>query len=79
MMLQISIKVVIYLFIIEQKRGAFCLSFPPDRKKKKRFRARLVKVYLVFTTSHFPWLTINVVLTISAGSSIVFLPHRGNK
>lgn len=70
-----------YLFIIEQKRGAFCLSFPPDRIKekiKKRFRARLVKVYLVFTTSHFPWLTINVVLTISAGSSIVFLPHRGN-
>ena len=27
--------------------------------KKKRFRARLVKVYLVFLTSHFPWLTMN--------------------
>nr|UZA62021.1 ATPase subunit 6 [Camellia gigantocarpa] len=55
-----------YLFIIEQKRGAKPLyrvyevkerELPPDRKKK-RFRARLVKVYLVFTTSHFPWLTI---------------------
>nr|YP_010038176.1 NADH-plastoquinone oxidoreductase subunit 4 [Trithuria lanterna]QII42288.1 NADH-plastoquinone oxidoreductase subunit 4 [Trithuria lanterna] len=29
--------------------------------------------------SHFYWLTIIVVLPISAGSSIVFLPHRGNK
>lgn len=26
-------------------------------RKKKRF---LVKVYLVFTTSHFPWLTMNL-------------------
>nr|YP_009861255.1 NADH dehydrogenase subunit 4 [Orontium aquaticum]QIU82946.1 NADH dehydrogenase subunit 4 [Orontium aquaticum] len=39
----------------------------------------LVKVYLVFTTSYFPWLTIIVVLPIFAGSSIFFLPHRGNK
>nr|YP_010430579.1 NADH dehydrogenase subunit 4 [Illicium micranthum]YP_010430816.1 NADH dehydrogenase subunit 4 [Illicium majus]USS58107.1 NADH dehydrogenase subunit 4 [Illicium micranthum]USS58344.1 NADH dehydrogenase subunit 4 [Illicium majus] len=36
-------------------------------------------MYLVFTTSHFPWLTIIVVLPISAGSSIGFLPYRGNK
>lgn len=81
-----------YLFIIEQKRGANKVSLPslrgegaitsfpfPRIEKKKRFRARLVKVYLVFTTSHFPWLTNIVVLPISAGSSIVFLPHRGNK
>ena len=48
---------------------------------EKLFRARvfLVKVYLVFTTSYFPWLTIIVVLPISAGSSIFFLPRRGNK
>nr|YP_010230279.1 NADH-plastoquinone oxidoreductase subunit 4 [Neolitsea sericea]QST20290.1 NADH-plastoquinone oxidoreductase subunit 4 [Neolitsea sericea]WAB65381.1 NADH-plastoquinone oxidoreductase subunit 4 [Neolitsea aurata var. chekiangensis] len=39
----------------------------------------MVKVYLVFTTSYFPWLTIIVVLPISAGSSIFFLPRRGNK
>nr|YP_009715369.1 NADH-plastoquinone oxidoreductase subunit 4 [Acorus tatarinowii]QGK88170.1 NADH-plastoquinone oxidoreductase subunit 4 [Acorus tatarinowii] len=39
----------------------------------------LVKVYLVFTTSYFPWLTIIVVFPISAGLSIFFLPHRGNK
>lgn len=32
-------------------------ELPPGRKK--RFRARLVKVYLVFLTSHFPWLTMN--------------------
>jgi NAD(P)H-quinone oxidoreductase subunit 4 len=36
-------------------------------------------VYLVFTTNYFPWLTIIVVLPISAGSLIFFLPHRGNK
>nr|YP_010010482.1 NADH-plastoquinone oxidoreductase subunit 4 [Hippeastrum rutilum]QOE56828.1 NADH-plastoquinone oxidoreductase subunit 4 [Hippeastrum rutilum] len=30
-------------------------------------------------TSYFPWLTILVVLPIFAGSSIFFLPHRGNK
>nr|YP_010443236.1 NADH-plastoquinone oxidoreductase subunit 4 [Chloranthus fortunei]UTE83708.1 NADH-plastoquinone oxidoreductase subunit 4 [Chloranthus fortunei] len=36
-------------------------------------------MYLVFTTSSFPWLTIIVVLPIFAGSSIFFLPHRGNK
>nr|AKR81116.1 NADH-plastoquinone oxidoreductase subunit 4 [Pentastemona sumatrana] len=29
--------------------------------------------------SYFPWLTIIVVLPIFAGSSIFFLPHRGNK
>nr|YP_009942401.1 NADH-plastoquinone oxidoreductase subunit 4 [Tropaeolum pentaphyllum]QOC71570.1 NADH-plastoquinone oxidoreductase subunit 4 [Tropaeolum pentaphyllum] len=29
--------------------------------------------------NHFPWLTIIVVLPISAGSFIFFLPHRGNK
>nr|QEU52914.1 NdhD [Horsfieldia kingii] len=29
--------------------------------------------------SYFPWLTIIVVLPISAGLSIFFLPHRGNK
>nr|UCU06660.1 NADH-plastoquinone oxidoreductase subunit 4 [Ziziphus hajarensis] len=39
----------------------------------------LVQVYLVFTTNDFPWLTIVVVLPISAGSLIFFLPHRGNK
>ncbi|DAD49789.1 TPA_asm: hypothetical protein HUJ06_000147 [Nelumbo nucifera] len=27
----------------------------------------------------FPWLTIIVVLPISAGSLIFFLPHKGNK
>nr|YP_009733886.1 NADH dehydrogenase subunit 4 [Wikstroemia indica]QHV35510.1 NADH dehydrogenase subunit 4 [Wikstroemia indica] len=36
-------------------------------------------MYLVFTTNYFPWLTIIVVLPISAGSLIFFLPHRGNK
>nr|YP_010129489.1 NADH-plastoquinone oxidoreductase subunit 4 [Periploca forrestii]YP_010714310.1 NADH-plastoquinone oxidoreductase subunit 4 [Periploca tsiangii]QPZ48796.1 NADH-plastoquinone oxidoreductase subunit 4 [Periploca forrestii]UZZ44907.1 NADH-plastoquinone oxidoreductase subunit 4 [Periploca forrestii]WDD57450.1 NADH-plastoquinone oxidoreductase subunit 4 [Periploca tsiangii] len=36
-------------------------------------------MYLVFTTNFFPWLTIIVVLPISAGSLIFFLPHRGNK
>nr|YP_010309035.1 NdhD [Veratrum schindleri]QSV09114.1 NdhD [Veratrum schindleri] len=30
-------------------------------------------------TSYFPWLTILVVLPIFAGSSIFFLPHKGNK
>nr|UHJ17492.1 NADH-plastoquinone oxidoreductase subunit 4 [Corydalis mucronifera]UHJ17506.1 NADH-plastoquinone oxidoreductase subunit 4 [Corydalis mucronifera] len=39
----------------------------------------LVKVYLVFTTNSFPWLTIIVMFPISAGSSIFFFPHRGNK
>nr|YP_009864205.1 NADH-plastoquinone oxidoreductase chain 4 [Petermannia cirrosa]QKE32200.1 NADH-plastoquinone oxidoreductase chain 4 [Petermannia cirrosa] len=29
--------------------------------------------------NYFPWLTIFVVLPIFAGSSIFFLPHRGNK
>ena len=36
-------------------------------------------MYLVFTTNFFPWLTIIVVLPISAGSLIFFLPHRGNR
>nr|YP_010047435.1 NADH-plastoquinone oxidoreductase subunit 4 [Homalomena occulta]QPK41883.1 NADH-plastoquinone oxidoreductase subunit 4 [Homalomena occulta] len=39
----------------------------------------MVKTYLVFTTSYFPWLTIIIVFPIFAGSSIFFLPHRGNK
>lgn len=39
----------------------------------------LVQVYLVFTMNYFPWLTLIVVLPISAGSLIFFLPHRGNK
>nr|YP_009524728.1 NADH-plastoquinone oxidoreductase subunit 4 [Holboellia latifolia]YP_010228496.1 NdhD [Holboellia grandiflora]AXR90245.1 NADH-plastoquinone oxidoreductase subunit 4 [Holboellia latifolia]AXR90330.1 NADH-plastoquinone oxidoreductase subunit 4 [Holboellia latifolia]AXR90415.1 NADH-plastoquinone oxidoreductase subunit 4 [Holboellia latifolia]AXR90500.1 NADH-plastoquinone oxidoreductase subunit 4 [Holboellia latifolia]QZL13343.1 NdhD [Holboellia grandiflora] len=39
----------------------------------------MVKVYLVFTTNYGPWLTLIVVLPIFAGSSIFFLPHRGNK
>nr|QXF60578.1 NADH-plastoquinone oxidoreductase subunit 4 [Ensete glaucum] len=30
-------------------------------------------------TSYFPWLTILVVLPIFVGSSIFFLPHKGNK
>nr|YP_010389468.1 NADH-plastoquinone oxidoreductase subunit 4 [Delavaya toxocarpa]UPQ44789.1 NADH-plastoquinone oxidoreductase subunit 4 [Delavaya toxocarpa]UYA96908.1 NADH-plastoquinone oxidoreductase subunit 4 [Delavaya toxocarpa]UZC54239.1 NADH-plastoquinone oxidoreductase subunit 4 [Delavaya toxocarpa] len=36
-------------------------------------------MYLVFTTTYFPWLTIIVVFPITAGSLIFFLPHRGNK
>nr|QST20180.1 NADH-plastoquinone oxidoreductase subunit 4 [Brasenia schreberi]QYA17730.1 NADH-plastoquinone oxidoreductase subunit 4 [Brasenia schreberi]UDD74403.1 NADH-plastoquinone oxidoreductase subunit 4 [Brasenia schreberi]UDD74490.1 NADH-plastoquinone oxidoreductase subunit 4 [Brasenia schreberi]WFF45540.1 NADH-plastoquinone oxidoreductase subunit 4 [Euryale ferox] len=36
-------------------------------------------MYFVFTTSDFFWLTIIVVLPISAGSLIALLPHRGNK
>jgi len=36
-------------------------------------------VYLVFTTSYFPWLTIIVLFPISAGSFIFFLPYKGNK
>ena len=36
-------------------------------------------MYLVFTTNDFPWLTIIVVFPISAGSLMLFLPHRGNK
>nr|YP_010640297.1 NADH-plastoquinone oxidoreductase subunit 4 [Micranthes atrata]WBQ53194.1 NADH-plastoquinone oxidoreductase subunit 4 [Micranthes atrata] len=35
-------------------------------------------MYFVFTTNYFPWLTIILVLPISAGSLILFLPHRGN-
>ena len=59
-------------------------SFLPTktRARENRFsRARvfLVKVYLVFITSYFPWLTIIVVFPISAGLSIFFLPHRGNR
>nr|AOW68678.1 NADH-plastoquinone oxidoreductase subunit 4 [Intsia bijuga] len=33
----------------------------------------------MFTTNFFPWLTIIVVLPISAGSLIFLFPHRGNK
>nr|QWE50540.1 NADH dehydrogenase subunit D [Bruguiera cylindrica]UKG23472.1 NADH-plastoquinone oxidoreductase subunit 4 [Bruguiera sexangula]UKG23582.1 NADH-plastoquinone oxidoreductase subunit 4 [Bruguiera x rhynchopetala] len=36
-------------------------------------------MYLVFTTNSFPWLTIFVVLPISAGSLMFFFPHKGNK
>nr|YP_009916704.1 NADH-plastoquinone oxidoreductase subunit 4 [Primula chungensis]YP_010017570.1 NADH-plastoquinone oxidoreductase subunit 4 [Primula anisodora]YP_010020039.1 NADH-plastoquinone oxidoreductase subunit 4 [Primula miyabeana]ASM91836.1 NADH-plastoquinone oxidoreductase subunit 4 [Primula chungensis]QOJ47185.1 NADH-plastoquinone oxidoreductase subunit 4 [Primula anisodora]QOJ49228.1 NADH-plastoquinone oxidoreductase subunit 4 [Primula anisodora]QOJ49652.1 NADH-plastoquinone oxidoreductase subuni len=36
-------------------------------------------MYLVFTTNHFPWLTIIVVFPIFLGSFIFFLPHRGNR
>nr|UDP57318.1 NADH dehydrogenase subunit 4 [Melicytus chathamicus] len=36
-------------------------------------------MYLVFTTNSFPWLTIFVVLPLSAGSLIFLFPHRGNK
>nr|YP_009861339.1 NADH dehydrogenase subunit 4 [Stylochaeton bogneri]QIU83030.1 NADH dehydrogenase subunit 4 [Stylochaeton bogneri] len=39
----------------------------------------MVKAYLVFITSYFPWLTIIIVFPIFAGSSLFFLPHRGNK
>nr|YP_010287096.1 NADH-plastoquinone oxidoreductase subunit 4 [Hydrocharis chevalieri]UKT61105.1 NADH-plastoquinone oxidoreductase subunit 4 [Hydrocharis chevalieri] len=39
----------------------------------------MVKTYLVFTTSYFPWLTIIVLLPIFAGFLIFFLPHKGNK
>nr|YP_010506457.1 NADH-plastoquinone oxidoreductase subunit 4 [Amalocalyx microlobus]UXF58027.1 NADH-plastoquinone oxidoreductase subunit 4 [Amalocalyx microlobus] len=39
----------------------------------------MVQAHLVFTTNFFPWLTIIVVLPISAGSLIFFLPHRGNR
>nr|YP_010635741.1 NADH-plastoquinone oxidoreductase subunit 4 [Actinostephanus enpingensis]WBQ47954.1 NADH-plastoquinone oxidoreductase subunit 4 [Actinostephanus enpingensis]WBQ48126.1 NADH-plastoquinone oxidoreductase subunit 4 [Actinostephanus enpingensis] len=39
----------------------------------------MAQVYLVFTTNHFPLLTIIVVLPISAGSLIFFLPHIGNR
>nr|YP_009186083.1 NADH dehydrogenase subunit 4 [Gynochthodes nanlingensis]ALO71403.1 NADH dehydrogenase subunit 4 [Gynochthodes nanlingensis] len=39
----------------------------------------MVQSHLVFTTNFFPWLTIIVVLPISAGSLIFFLPHRGNR
>ncbi|KAF5753285.1 putative photosystem I protein PsaC (chloroplast) [Helianthus annuus] len=37
------------------------------------------RMYLVFTTNKFPWLTIIVVLPIFAGSLIFFLPHKGNR
>nr|UDP58717.1 NADH-plastoquinone oxidoreductase subunit 4 [Dracaena serrulata] len=36
-------------------------------------------MHLVFITSYFPWLTLLVVLPIFVGSSIFFLPHKGNK
>nr|YP_010419677.1 NADH-plastoquinone oxidoreductase subunit 4 [Laportea mooreana]USG53378.1 NADH-plastoquinone oxidoreductase subunit 4 [Laportea mooreana] len=39
----------------------------------------MVRVYLIFTTNFFPWLTIIVVLPIFAGSLIFLFPHRGNK
>nr|UDP58551.1 NADH-plastoquinone oxidoreductase subunit 4 [Kielmeyera coriacea] len=39
----------------------------------------MVQVYLVFTTNSFPWLTLFVVLPISAGFLIFLFPHRGNK
>nr|YP_009535724.1 NADH-plastoquinone oxidoreductase subunit 4 [Apostasia shenzhenica]AYJ83740.1 NADH-plastoquinone oxidoreductase subunit 4 [Apostasia shenzhenica] len=63
---------------------------PFYRQKKTRAREKkiyflfsstgfLVKIYLVFITSFFPWLTILLVLPIFAGSSIFFFPHRGNK
>nr|YP_010725351.1 NADH-plastoquinone oxidoreductase subunit 4 [Adenosma glutinosa]WDY12252.1 NADH-plastoquinone oxidoreductase subunit 4 [Adenosma glutinosa] len=39
----------------------------------------MAQVYLVFTTNHFPCLTIIAVLPIFAGSLIFFLPHRGNR
>nr|YP_009671842.1 NADH-plastoquinone oxidoreductase subunit 4 [Berberis aristata]YP_010529470.1 NADH-plastoquinone oxidoreductase subunit 4 [Berberis julianae]YP_010529672.1 NADH-plastoquinone oxidoreductase subunit 4 [Berberis pruinosa]YP_010529874.1 NADH-plastoquinone oxidoreductase subunit 4 [Berberis tsienii]QCX31260.1 NADH-plastoquinone oxidoreductase subunit 4 [Berberis aristata]UXW91509.1 NADH-plastoquinone oxidoreductase subunit 4 [Berberis julianae]UXW91711.1 NADH-plastoquinone oxidoreductase subun len=42
-------------------------------------RGFLAKAYLVFTTNSFPWLTIIVIFPVLAGSSILFLPHRGNK
>eukprot|EP00257_Ricinus_communis_P024686 XP_025012100.1 uncharacterized protein LOC112533880 [Ricinus communis] len=44
-----------------------------------RVRVFLVQMYLALTTNSFPWLTIFVVLPISAGSLIFFFPHRGNK
>nr|YP_010947919.1 NADH-plastoquinone oxidoreductase subunit 4 [Stachys geobombycis]WMH22810.1 NADH-plastoquinone oxidoreductase subunit 4 [Stachys geobombycis] len=39
----------------------------------------MAQVYLVFTTNHFPCLTIIVVLPIFVGCFIFFLPHRGNR
>ena len=71
-----------YWYVLE--KSTWIHLIPLYRQKpvlEKLFRARvfLVKVYLVFTTSYFPWLTIIVVLPISAGSSIFFLPRRGNK
>nr|QWL16099.1 NADH-plastoquinone oxidoreductase subunit 4 [Plantago macrorhiza] len=39
----------------------------------------MTQVYLVFTTNHFPFLTIIVVLPIFFGSFIFLLPHKGNK
>nr|YP_010567983.1 NADH-plastoquinone oxidoreductase subunit 4 [Dracocephalum rupestre]UZC55703.1 NADH-plastoquinone oxidoreductase subunit 4 [Dracocephalum rupestre] len=39
----------------------------------------MAQAYLVFTTNHFPCLTIIAVLPIFAGCLIFFLPHRGNR
>nr|QKG62993.1 NADH-plastoquinone oxidoreductase subunit 4 [Streptocarpus ionanthus subsp. grotei]QKG63077.1 NdhD [Streptocarpus ionanthus subsp. orbicularis]QKG63250.1 NADH-plastoquinone oxidoreductase subunit 4 [Streptocarpus ionanthus subsp. velutinus]QKG63339.1 NdhD [Streptocarpus ionanthus subsp. rupicola] len=39
----------------------------------------MAQTYLVFTTNHFPLLTIIVVLPISVGSLILFLTHIGNR
>nr|QWL15495.1 NADH-plastoquinone oxidoreductase subunit 4 [Aragoa abietina]QWL15580.1 NADH-plastoquinone oxidoreductase subunit 4 [Aragoa cleefii] len=39
----------------------------------------MAKVYFVFTTNYFPFLTIIVVLPIFAGSLIFLLPHKGNR
>ena len=51
----------------------------PVPEKLFQARAFMFKVYLVFTTSYFPWLTRIVVLLISAVSSIFLLPHGRNK
>nr|YP_009450024.1 NADH-plastoquinone oxidoreductase subunit 4 [Burmannia disticha]ANK36221.1 NADH-plastoquinone oxidoreductase subunit 4 [Burmannia disticha] len=45
----------------------------------ERVRGFLFKTCLVFITNYFPWLTIIVVFPIFAGSSMFFLPYRGNK
>nr|YP_010543207.1 NADH-plastoquinone oxidoreductase subunit 4 [Erythranthe cardinalis]YP_010543729.1 NADH-plastoquinone oxidoreductase subunit 4 [Erythranthe lewisii]UYG20886.1 NADH-plastoquinone oxidoreductase subunit 4 [Erythranthe cardinalis]UYG21408.1 NADH-plastoquinone oxidoreductase subunit 4 [Erythranthe lewisii] len=39
----------------------------------------MAQVYLVFTTNHFPYLTLIAVLPIFFGALIFFLPHRGNR
>ena len=69
----------------------FCLPTKTRTRKIKKYiniyififyflaRVFLVQAYLVFTTNSFPWLTIFVVLPISAGLLIFLLPHRGNK
>jgi F-type H+-transporting ATPase subunit a len=60
-----------YLFIIEQKRGIIFFLFrvyeASSGSKKKRWRARLVKVYLVFTTT----------LTALANKNFSFAHIRG--